>query len=172
MQKRLPLLIGVSLSAIVLAISAYLITHPAETNVRAATATATPLAVPLQASLSSPPEAAAPAAPSISAKDVAKWIADTASGDAATRAAAIAALADAPRAEALPVLGRILTAGEPQVDRPLALRSLRDLALNQGDADGAIRDAVRHAIYHGDDFTKVDEVQEALDIIEESQLGQ
>ena len=74
--------------------------------------------------------------------------------------------------KALPVLGRILTDGEPQVDRPLALRSLRDLALNQGDDDGAIRDAVRHAIYHGDDFTKVDDVQEVLDIIEESQKGQ
>ena len=103
---------------------------------------------------------------------VAQWIADTSSGDATKRAAAITALAEAPRAEALPVLGRILTDGEPQVDRPLALRSLRDLALNQGDADGAIRDAVRHAIYHGDDFTKTDDVQEVLDIIEESQQRQ
>ena len=39
----------------------------------------------------------------------------------------------------------------------------------KGDDDGAIRDAVRQAIYHGDDFTKADEVQEVLDIIEESQ---
>ena len=56
------------------------------------------------------------------------------------------------------MLARLLTDGEPQVDRPLALRSLRDLALNQGDADSAIRDAVRHAIYHGDDQTQKDEV--------------
>ena len=63
----------------------------------------------------------------------------------------------------------MLTDGEPQVDRPLALQSLRDLALNQGDADGAIREAVRNAIYHGDDQTKTDDVQEVLDIIEESE---
>lgn len=101
---------------------------------------------------------------------VAGWIADTASGDAARRAAAIAALSDAPRAQALPVLGRLLTDGEPSVDRALALQSLRELALNQGDADGAIRDAVRRAIYHGDDLTDADAVQETLDIIEESEL--
>lgn len=106
------------------------------------------------------------------AQPVEKLIADTASGDAATRAAAIAALAEAPKAEALPVLGRILTDGEPEFDRSLALRSLRDLALNQGDGDGAIREAVRHAIYHGDDFTKADALQETLEIIEESQMHQ
>jgi hypothetical protein len=57
----------------------------------------------------------------------------------------------------VPVLRRLLTDAEPQVDRPLALRSLRDLALNQGDADGAIREAVRNAIYRGDDQTKADD---------------
>lgn len=172
MERRIPLLIGVSLIAVVVVITAYLISHPAETTLRGAATNATPLAVPLKASLSSAPEAAAPAALAMSANDVAKWIADSASGSATTRAAAITALADAPREQALPVLGRILTDGEPDVDRPLALRSLRDLALNQGDDDGAIRDAVRHAIYHGDDFTKVEDAQEVLDIIEESQLGQ
>jgi hypothetical protein len=103
-----------------------------------------------------------------STKTTEQWIADTASGNATTRAAAIKALAAAPRAQALPVLGRLLTDGEPQIDRPLALQSLRDLALNQGDADGAIRDAIRHAIYHGDDMTKTDDAQEALEVIEES----
>ncbi|MES1263012.1 MAG: hypothetical protein ABUL69_01570 [Peristeroidobacter soli] len=105
-------------------------------------------------------------------KTTAQWIADTASGEATTRATAIIALAEAPRADALPVLSRILTDGEPLVDRPLALTSLRELALNQGDADGAIRDAVRHVIYHGDDFTKVDDAQDTLDIIEESLMRQ
>lgn len=107
-----------------------------------------------------------------STKTTAQWIADTSSGDAQARAAAITALAEAPRSEALPVLSRILTHGEPLVDRPLALTSLRELALNQGDADGAIRDAVRHVLYHGDDFTKVDDAQETLDIIEESLMRQ
>lgn len=110
-----------------------------------------------------------PASSTPTAQAVSKWIADTQSGDATKRATAIAALADAPKAQALPVLRRLLTDAEPQVDRPLALRSLRDLALNQGDADGAIREAVRNAIYHGDDQTKTDEVQEALDVIEESE---
>jgi len=106
------------------------------------------------------------------AKTTTQWISETASADATTRATAITALADAPRAEVMPVLERILTDGEPQVDRVLALRSLRDLALNQGDADGAIRDAIRHAIYHGDDLTRVEDVQEALDVIEESVQAQ
>jgi hypothetical protein len=111
----------------------------------------------------------APASSTPTAATVLQWIADTMSGDAAKRATAIAALADAPKAQAVPVLRRLLTDAEPQVDRPLALRSLRDLALNQGDADGAIREAVRNAIYHGDDLTKADDVQEVLDIIEESE---
>ena len=112
---------------------------------------------------------AAPAASTPTAETVSQWIADTMSGDAAKRATAIAALADAPKAQAVPVLRRLLIDAEPQVDRPLALRSLRDLALNQGDADGTIREAVRNAIYHGDDLTKADEIQEVLDIIEESE---
>jgi hypothetical protein len=106
--------------------------------------------------------------PAAVTKTTAQWIADTASGNATTRAAAIAALAEAPRSEALPVLGRILNDGEPEVDRLLALQSLRDLAMNQGDADGAIRDAIRHVIYHGDDLTRTEAVQDALDVIEES----
>jgi hypothetical protein len=136
-------------------------------------------AVPVAATADATASAAWPAAatpvsnpspPRTGVPGTAKLIADSASGDAGKRAAAITALAEAPRADALPVLARLLTDGEPQVDRPLALRSLRDLALTQGDADGAIRDAVRHAIYHGDDQTRIDDVQEVLDTIEESQL--
>lgn len=111
----------------------------------------------------------APVASTPTAETVSRWIADATGGDAAKRALAISALAEAPRAQAVPVLRRILTDGEPQVDRSLALRSLRDLALNQGDADGAVREAVRNAIYHGDDQMQMNEVQEALDIIEESE---
>ncbi|HEV7607082.1 MAG TPA: hypothetical protein VGO61_07085 [Steroidobacteraceae bacterium] len=140
-------------------------------NLRGEPAAAAPVPVPA----ATQSLAAAPAAPAISATPtitpdtVARWIADTASADAGKRATAIAALADAPRADALPVLRRILTDGEPQVDRPLALRSLRELALAQGDKDGAIRDAVRHAIYHGDDQTNTAEAQDVLDTIEESE---
>jgi hypothetical protein len=103
-------------------------------------------------------------------KSVSQSIAETASGDPATRAAAILALASAPKIEALPVLRNVLENGEPSIDRPLALRSLRDLALHQGDEDGAIRSVVREAIYHGDDEAVVQSAQGALEIIEESEL--
>ncbi len=168
MIRRIPLFIGLFAIGAVATVSVYLVTHPSESVARVPTV-AEPPRSPQPATQ---PVAPAPALPAKSPVAVEQWIADTASGDAAKRAAAITALAEAPRAQALPVLGRILTDGEPQVDRPLALRSLRDLALNQGDADGAIRDAVRHAIYHGDDFTKVDDAQEVLDIIEESLASQ
>ena|SRR5436190_12305667 len=130
---------------------------------------AVPSPLPREAPAASSQVSVAPASSTPTADTVAQWIADTMSGDAAKRATAITALAEAPKAQAVPVLRRLLTDAEPQVDRPLALRSLRDLALNQGDADGAIRDAVRNAIYHGDDQTKADDVQEVLDIIEESE---
>lgn len=170
MDKRIRVLIALSAVGIVAAATVYLVTQPAETEARIPPLTdPAPRTAPPGAM--QPTVASAPPSAAASPGTVEQWIADTTSGDAAKRAAAIAALAEAPRAKALPVLGRLLTDGEPQVDRPLALRSLRDLALNQGDDDGAIRDAVRHAIYHGDDFTKVDDVQEVLDIIEESQQG-
>jgi hypothetical protein len=100
------------------------------------------------------------------ADPVERLIADANGGDAVRRAAAITALAKAPREQAMPVLGRLLANGEPLVDRPLALASLRTLALEQGDADGKIRDAIRAVIYHGDDHTNMNDVQETLDVIE------
>jgi hypothetical protein len=106
----------------------------------------------------------------VSPEAVPRLIADATSGDAEKRAAAIGALGRAPKSEALPVLRRIVNSGEPQVDRPLALRSLRDLALNQGDEDGGIRTVVREVIYHGDDESLAGAAQETLDIIEESEL--
>lgn len=109
-------------------------------------------------------------APQITADDVARWTADVSSGDAGKRAVAIAALANAPVPQALPVLRRVLMGGEPTVDRPLALRSLRDLALNNGDPNSSIRNTIREAIYHGDDQTMTADAQEALDVVEESLL--
>lgn len=168
-MKRNALLIPVAVAAFAGAAAWYLAGEPGEPAVDEAPAT------PLEEPRVAQPAAATPVdsagvSSAVTPGTVAQWIADSNGGDSARRATAIAALANAPRAEALPVLRRILTNGEPQVDRPLALRSLRDLALSQGDADGAIRDAVRQAIYHGDDHTNTDEVQEVLDIIEESEL--
>jgi hypothetical protein len=165
MQRRTYLLLGLAVGAVAVAIWSF--TRQAADSQPDVVA-ALPQPVPAASMVASQP-ATPPANPT---KTTTQLILDTSSGDAATRASAIEALADAPRAEALPVLGRILTDGEPQVDRVLALRSLRDLALNQGDADGAIRDAIRHAIYHGDDLTQVDDVQEALEVIEESLQAQ
>jgi hypothetical protein len=97
---------------------------------------------------------------------VAKWIADAFDDDPRTRAAAIAALATAPRSQVIPVLRRVLSVGESGVDRPLALHSLRILALQQGDVDGGIRDAFRQAIYDGSDEAITPSAQAALDDVE------
>jgi len=101
-----------------------------------------------------------------STDSVARWIDDTRSTDPKTRAAAIAALAEAPKAQALPALSRVLESGEAQVDRQIALRSLYTLALNDGDEGGAIRDAMRHAIYHSDDEGVAQSAQALLEDIE------
>jgi hypothetical protein len=98
--------------------------------------------------------------------DVERWIVDTKSNDAKTRAAAIAALANAPKTRAMPALERVLESGEPQVDRQLALQSLHTLALSDGDENGRIRDAIRHAIYHSDDEGVTQSAQAFLDDIE------
>ena len=108
----------------------------------------------------------ASASPTIPPDTLAKWIADATGDDPKARAAAITSLADAPRSEALPVLQRVLNSGEPEVDRQLALNSLRALALYQGDADGAIRNVLRQAIYHGDDEATAHGAQAVLDVIE------
>jgi HEAT repeat protein len=105
------------------------------------------------------PEAATPEA-------VDRWLIEVTDADPGTRAAAITALVKAPRSQALPVLLKILDTGEPNVDRPLALRSLATIALQQGDADAQIRDAIRHEIYHTDDSAMVLAEQAALDDIE------
>jgi hypothetical protein len=100
-----------------------------------------------------------------SAADVAQWSADTSSDDPEKRAKAITSLAKAPKAEALPVLRRVLNHGEPLFDRPLAIRSLRDLAIAQGDEDGSIQDALRYATYHEADPDLIRGAEAALDAI-------
>lgn len=102
---------------------------------------------------------------------VQKWLADANGGDARLRSEAIAGLARAPRHQALPALQWVLTNGEPSVDRPAALRSLRELALAQGDADGKIREGIRETLYHGDDQnpTLMADAQATLDVVEESE---
>jgi hypothetical protein len=117
----------------------------------------------------SPPEVA-PAQPSttpqITTGDVARWVADTQSNDAKSRAVAIEALANAPTAQAIPALKRVLESGEPQVDRQIALRSLHVLALNEGDNNGAIRETIRHAMYHSEDEAVTQSAQAFLEDIE------
>ena len=169
MQRRISLI--VLLAAVVAAGAALVTWYRASSPVAIPVAeAAVPTPLPRESSAaSSQDNDVTPASSTPTAEAVSQWITDTMSGDAAKRATAIAALAEAPKAQAVPVLRRLLTDAEPQVDRALALRSLRDLALNQGDADGTIREAVRNAIYHGDDLTKTDDVQEVLDIIEESE---
>jgi len=134
-------------------------------RIAAAAAAPPPATAPVVPAIASAPMADPPAP--VTDDDVTRWSADATGGDAGKRAAAITALAQAPVAQALPVLRRVLMNGEPSVDRPLALQSLRDLALNRGDPESAIRNAIREAIYHGDDQTMGADAQEALDVIEE-----
>jgi len=96
---------------------------------------------------------------------VGKWIAETSSDDAKTRADAIVALGDAPRARALPALVEVVDTAD-SVDVPLAMGSLKRLAMNQGDADERIRSVVRKAIYHGSDDTLASVAQATLSDIE------
>jgi hypothetical protein len=110
-----------------------------------------PRAEPASEQTVSPSQDQTAATSTVAADAVAKWIKDATGDDAKARAAAIIALAQAPRAEAIPVLRRVLTDGEPTVDRPLALESLRTLALDQGDSDNLIRGALRNTIYDGND---------------------
>ena len=113
------------------------------------------------------------AAPSQASPDdaVDKWITDAAGNDAKARATAIAALAKAPRVQALPALTRVLKSGEPRTDKPLALRSLSTLAIDQGDADNRIRETLREAVYHGDDDDGVRAAQSTLDEVEQAVSG-
>jgi hypothetical protein len=114
------------------------------------------------------PEVSKPAEPAhqITTVDVTRWVVDTQSTDAKTRAAAIEALANAPKSQAVPALKRVLESGEPQVDRQIALQSLHKLALSDGDNTGQIRDAIRHALYHSDDEGVSQSAQAVLEDIE------
>jgi hypothetical protein len=124
--------------------------------------------LPVVADTSQPQATSAqpPPAPQITSSDVERWITDSRSNDARARAAAIESLAKAPKAQAIPALERVLESGEPLVDRHIALRSLHVLALNDGDDTGAIRDVIRHAMYHSDDEGVTQSAQSFLEDIE------
>jgi len=79
--------------------------------------------------------------------------------------AAVRTLAKMPREQAMPILRQVVTSGDEK-RRVLALHSLRTVAQNHGDADGAIRDVIRGAIYHGDNEDVTAEAQNVLNEIE------
>lgn len=97
---------------------------------------------------------------------VEQWITDTQSSDPKVRAAAIAKLGGAPKAQALPVLKSVLESGDPEVDRHIALNSLHALALRDGDSNGQVRDVMRRAIYHSDNDDVTQTAQSLLDDVE------
>jgi hypothetical protein len=111
-------------------------------------------------------DVSASAQPVATPENVAQWTQDTDSTDAHKRAAAIAALASAPKAQAMLVLKRVLETGEPNVDRHIALRSMYSIALRDGDSNSEVRDVIRGAIYHGDDEGVTQTAQSLLDDIE------
>jgi HEAT repeat protein len=95
-----------------------------------------------------------------------QWIKDTRDSDPKIRAAAITKLANAPKAQALPVLKDVLETGEPEIDRHIALNSLHTLALRDGDTSGQVRDVMRRAIYHSDNDGVTQTAQSLLDDVE------
>ncbi|MFC4309293.1 hypothetical protein ACFPN2_09395 [Steroidobacter flavus] len=97
---------------------------------------------------------------------VEQWIKDTQDSDPKIRAAAIAKLANAPKAQALPALKNVLETGEPDIDRHIALNSLHTLALRDGDKNGQVRDVMRSAIYHSDNDGVMQTAQSLLDDVE------
>ena len=114
-------------------------------------------------------ESAAPgekAASAVTPEAVAGWVAQATGSDAARRSAAIDALANAPKADAVPALAQVLeTANESE--RPQALRSLRTLAQRQGDEDDRIRSVVRKIVFHDGDENAVQTAQATLNDIEQ-----
>jgi HEAT repeat protein len=126
---------------------------------------ATPVKNEAVADAASPGNVASPE--SVSPETLAQWILDTRSADERKRIAAIVALGQAPKAEAVPALQRVLENGEHERDRQIALRSLHTLAIQQGDDDQRIRDTFRSAIYHGDDEGLAQSAQAFLEDVEE-----
>lgn len=112
----------------------------------------------------SPSQAATSPVP-VSPERLARLSADATGQDARARAAAIVALGSAPKADAAPVLEKVLSVAD-DADRPLALRSLRTLAQKQGDSDDRIRSVVRKVLYHESDETFTQAAQATLDDIE------
>jgi hypothetical protein len=110
----------------------------------------------------SEPAQAAPAKPS---GGVDAWVVDATGEDAKARAYAISALAHASKDAALPTLKKVLTSGEPEVDRHLALESLQTLAHDQGDEDGRVKDVLRQYISHSGDEQFAEKAQRVMDTI-------
>jgi|GEM_PF-5715099 hypothetical protein len=102
---------------------------------------------------------------------VAKWMVEAFDPSPTVRAAAINGLATASSSAVVPTLQRVLIYGEPFIDRPLALNALRKLAMQQGDGDGGVRDAVRQAIYDGSDADIAQSAQVVLDEVEIALVG-
>ena len=63
------------------------------------------------------------------------------------------------------MLKKVLTGGDPDVDRPLALESLQTIALEQGDEDGSVKDVLRQAVSHSDNEQFAEAAQRTLDTI-------
>ncbi|MEJ0037482.1 MAG: HEAT repeat domain-containing protein [Gammaproteobacteria bacterium] len=112
---------------------------------------------------SPPPAEETPAQPEFPSD--AELRSDALAQDALKAESAIETLARMPKERAVPVLRQIVTSGDEKV-RVLALHALRTLALNQGDADGAVRNVVREAIYHGDNEDVTHKAQAVLADVE------
>jgi hypothetical protein len=133
---------------------------------RAAVAEPRANTAPIDTTATSPSSDTVDAAVAPSPASIEQWIKETQDYDPRIRAAAIASLANAPTAQALPALREVIDGGEPEVDRHIALRSLHAIALRDGDSSGEIRDVMRRAIYHNDNDGVTQTAQSLLDDVE------
>jgi len=133
-----------------------------------ATLPAQPSATAAASTAAAVPAAVDPQPLAVSAETAANWMADATGYDREARALTVVTLATAPKAQATPILQRVLRGGALE-DMQLALQSLRTLAVSQGDADGRIREVLRQTIYDGGtDEAILHDAQAALDDIERS----
>lgn len=114
------------------------------------------------------PSTAAAESDVLSDPELEKLLSAAAGDFADQRLAAIAALADAPPARAVPVLLRVAELGTVGADRHAALDSLLVQARRQRDTDGAIHGLLRDLVYDGNDEEVADHAARVLEQLDAS----
>jgi hypothetical protein len=136
------------------------------TTVEAASAGAPAAALTETVAASPPPTVVKEASASKGPSDE-QLRADALSPDPEKSESTLNALAKMPKERAIGVLRHVIISGDEK-RRVHALHSLRTLAVDQGDSDGAVRGAIRDAIYHGDSEDVTTQAQTVLAEVEDA----